>query len=190
MKLRKISGEDNSSDLGTKYLERLTFEKHRRAAGLRSRGGDAGRGQVNAIEEFPNNGIEMTVTGMARCFAGILAIMQVKSVRAERLESHDFEGSFLVAAYVTVVAMAFVWGYWFGQAEAKNSAAARPEARGVHASTNTDGNDVLVGLEDLTVLALRGNLRRLFCSPSGTKRELIIRLQDAMSASRVVVSSR
>ena len=146
MKLRKISGEENSSDLGTKYLERLTFEKHRRAAGLRSRGGDAERGQLNAIEqEFPNNGVEMTLTGMARCFAGILALMQVKSVRAERLENHDFEGSLLFTVYVTLLAMAFALGYLLGQVQAKTCAAAMPEERGVHASTNTYENDVLVG---------------------------------------------
>ena len=87
--MQKIPGEENSSDLGTKYLDRPTFEKHRRAAGVRNRGGDDEQGgQVNAIEpgSSTNNGVVMTLTCMAKCFAGILALMQVKSAgqRARR----------------------------------------------------------------------------------------------------------
>ena len=97
----------------------------------------------------------------------------------------------MFTVYVILVVMALALGFWFGQAEAKISARARPEERGVHASTNTYENEVLVGLDDLTVEALRGNLRRLHCSPSGIKRELMIRLQAAMHAGRAeVVISR
>jgi hypothetical protein len=196
MKLRKIPGEDNSSDLGTKYLERVTFEKHRHAAGLRSRGGDAERGQVNAIvQNSPQNGVEMTLMGMAKCFAGIQAMMQVKGVGAVRCEDKN-ENEILLGLYVTtvpvillalVLALAFVGGFWFGRAQAETRAP-EPAARGVHVSTNTYENDIVLGLADLTVEVLRRNLRSLHCSPSGTKAELIVKLQYAMQAQRLRVS--
>jgi hypothetical protein len=196
MKLRKIPGEENSSDLGTKYLERVTFEKHRHAAGLRSRGGDAERGQVNAIvQNSPQNGVEMTLMGMAKCFAGIQAMMQVKGVGAVRCEDKN-ENEILLGLYVTtvpvillalVLALAFVGGFWFGRAQAETRAP-EPAARGVHVSTNTYENDIVLGLADLTVEVLRRILRSLHCSPSGTKQELIVRLYSAIDAQRLRVS--
>ncbi len=196
MKLRKIPGEENSSDLGTKYLERVTFEKHRRAAGLRSRGGDDDRGQVNAIvQSSPQNGVEMTLMGMAKCFAGIQAMMQMKGVGAVRSEDKN-ENETLQGLYVTTVpvillglalALAFAWGFWFERTQAETRAR-EPAVRGVHASTNTYVNDIVVSLADLTAEALRRNLRSLHCSPSGTKQELIVRLRSAIDAARVKVS--
>jgi hypothetical protein len=193
MKLRKIPGEENSSDLGTKYLERLTFEKHRRAAGLRSRGGDAERGQLNAIEQgSPPNGVEMTLTGMAKCFAGIATMMQVKGVGAVRVELKNnvdsYTGFFLFAVQVILLAVAFAWGDWFRKVQGKTFTAAEPAARGVHVGTNTYENNINLDLADLTVEVLRRNLRSLHCSPSGTKLELIVRLQAVMHAQRLRVS--
>ena len=189
MKLRKIPGEENSSDLGTKYLERVTFEKHRRAAGLRSRGGDDDRGQVNAIvQSSPQNGVEMTLMGMAKCFAGIQAMMQMKGVGAVRSEDKN-ENETLQGLYVTTVpvillglalALAFAWGFWFGRTHAET------RAREPVVAPLTAG--IEVSLADLTAEALRRNLRSLHCSPSGTKQELIVRLRSAIDAARVKVS--
>ena len=185
--MQKIPGEENSSDLGTKYLDRPTFEKHRRAAGLRNRGGDDEQGgQVNAIEpgSSTNNGVVMTLTGMARCFAGILALMQVKSAGAESEKAYqvyDNSGmdSFMFLMHVLLLAAAFACGYRLG----KTGAAQPPLAvRGINQGTNTYEEGINVSLHDLTVEALRSRLRALHCSPSGTKLELEARLEAAMHA--------
>ena len=196
VKLRKIPGEENSSDLGTKYLERLTFEKHRCAAGLKNRGGDNEQDHVNAIEhENPNHGDVMAVTGVARCFAGILGMMQVKSVGAGRDEledeptyqMNDYSGmsSFTFILHVILLAMAFAWGYRLGQAQRQTTEATRSRAQGVHASTNTYEIKIRIELEDMTVEALRTRLRELHCGVSGTKAELKTRLQAAMHHQRL-----
>jgi hypothetical protein len=151
-------------------------------------------GQVNAIEsEFANNGVAMTLIRMARCFARILALMQVKSAGAERedvegernFQMNDYPGmsSFMFMIHVVLLAMAFAWGYRLGQAH--GAAPARLAVRGVQMSTNTYENDIVVGLKDLTVDALRSRLRELHCSPSGTKLELEARLEAAMHAQRL-----
>ena len=189
--MKKIPGEENSSDLGTKYLDRPTFEKHRRAAGLRNRGGDDEQGgQVNAIEPGSTNiGVVMTLTGMARCFAGILALMQVKSAGAESEKAYqvyDNSGmdSFMFLMHVLLLAAAFACGYRLG----KIGAAQPPLAvRGINQGTNTYEEGINVTLHDLTVEALRSRLRALHCSPSGTKLELEARLEAAMHALRIVI---
>lgn len=184
MKLRKIPGEENSSDLGTKYLERVTFEKHRRAAGLRSRGGDDDRGQVNAIAQgSPQNGVEMTLMGMAKCFAGIQAMMQMKGVGAVRNEVNVTAETFVpvILQVILALALAFALGLWHGRTQAET------RAREPVVAPLTAGLEV--SLADLTAEALRRHLRSVHCSSSGTKAELIVRLQSATRAQRVKVLS-
>ena len=57
--ISKIPGESNSSDLGTKYLERTVFEKHRKAAGLVSRSKPAGTVAAVEVEDENRPGEEL-----------------------------------------------------------------------------------------------------------------------------------
>ena len=112
---------------------------------------------MNAIEPgSTNNGVVMTLTGMARCFAGILALMQVKSAGAESEKAYqvyDNSGmdSFMFLMHVLLLAAAFACGYRLG----KIGAAQPPLAvRGINQGTNTYEEGINVTLHDLTVKAL------------------------------------
>ena len=79
VKTKKILGTENSSDLGTKYLDRRDFEKHRAAAGLMSMSGTTPQYEVDAVESKESSGFALFASGVAKCLAGLMIVLQIKT---------------------------------------------------------------------------------------------------------------
>ena len=73
----KVDGYSNSSDLGTKYLERTDFERHRAATGLSMPGGEVQEiKEENFDASVGNPGMQEMRKGVVLCLGGLLAMLR------------------------------------------------------------------------------------------------------------------
>ena len=80
LSLRKIPGAENTSDIGTKYLEKSTFERLRLACGLR----DPEAVVANIQEEIPRgkgSGWSQVADGLRTCLMGLVLMLQIGGTR-------------------------------------------------------------------------------------------------------------
>ena len=193
----KVWGTENSSDLGTKYLDRGEFEKHRAAAGLVGSVSENSGGidTVEAMTKSSGRGMGQIKTGIAQCSTGILLLIQGGTAAETETkdggtgEDQTFYVVEIICVMVCCCLVGAVCGWRVARLVSRWGIAVRDGLRrpllpySVHeAATQTDGRPV--SLDELTVEAVRGRLqqhgRQLGESKIGggrTKSEMILRLR-------------
>ena len=198
VKIKKILGTENSSDLGTKYLERRDFEKHRAAAGLMSMSGTTPRYEVDAVESKESSSFALFASGAAKCMAGLALLTQSKTAEgADMSEKAQLDDTwvrvwtmmmdFVMQIFVIslMICLAFGLGYMVGARHNGAKAAAPPTAasttpvagRIISAESKTTQTVGYVTVEavELTRDALRERLRQQQSLVSGLKEDLVNR---------------
>jgi hypothetical protein len=79
LSLRKIPGTENTSDIGTKYLEKATFERLRTACGLRDP--DAVVANIQEESRGQSSGWSQATDGMRTCLMGLVLLLQFGGTR-------------------------------------------------------------------------------------------------------------
>jgi hypothetical protein len=79
LSLKKVPGTENTADIGTKYLEKATFEKLRLACGLRDP--EVVVASIQEETRGKTNGWSQATDGMRTCLMGLLLMLQVGGTR-------------------------------------------------------------------------------------------------------------
>jgi len=179
VKLVKIAGAENSSDLGTKYLEKREFEKHRAAVGLLPM--DEETAETNTVEMKTTGersfagGFQLLRSGFTTCLSGALLMLQVVPGKSDGSKQPAEASHTLI--WVTVacllgqlvlLASVFGAGFWLGQRCTKE--------RKLNAVVIDE-----VKAEELTIEALKARLRQMQEPVSGLKAELVARYENAVN---------
>ena len=82
LSLKKVPGTENTADIGTKYLEKATFEKLRLACGLRDP--EVVVASIQEETRGKTNGWSQATDGMRTCLMGLLLMLQVGGTRGSK----------------------------------------------------------------------------------------------------------
>ena len=185
----KVHGLENSSDLGTKYLERGLFEKHRAAVGMRRK---EEKKDVFEVSKAPVEGaLSRMRAGMMMCLMGVFDVMKgadaggdgqlqcvdKSTMSARNLASSNAESSPWV---LRCLLMAFLFGMVMAVAAGvrlERSLARRRKRVDVAVQTE-DEPRLHIEADMLTSESIRYQLRDSNVSRQGLKSTLIARLRS------------